>query len=227
MTIRQVVAGLVLPLALASAASARPPSTRGGQGLLVLAANKAPTAAAAVSPQEAVDRANAYFNRATTMIAGFVQLGADGKRLQGRLYVQKPGHLRFEYDPPAPIEIVADGRSVAVKDVKLAKQDLYFIGQTPLKFLLQDQIDLARDTKVLDVDSNPRTTSISIEDSETFGGTSHITLSFDTATFQLQQWMVADPQGYETSVSLFDVDLSHKPDPALFTIDERGGNTRK
>jgi outer membrane lipoprotein-sorting protein len=227
MIARHVVAGLALSMILASTASAEQPPAAGGA---VLAAKKAATpapAAAPVSKQEAIDRANAYFNHATTMIAGFVQLGADGKRLEGRLYVQKPGRLRFEYDPPAPIEIVADGRSVAVKDIKLAKQDLYFIGQTPLKFLLQDNIDLARDTKVLEVDSNPRTTAISIEDSETFGGTSHITLTFDTATFQLQQWMVADPQGYETTVSLFDVDLTHKPDPALFTIDERAGNTRK
>jgi outer membrane lipoprotein-sorting protein len=172
-----------------------------------------------LSPQQAIDRANAYFNSVATMTADFVQLGADGQRLQGRLYVQKPGHLRFEYDPPSPIEVVADGTSVAILDNKLHKQDLYFIGQTPLKFLLQEQIDLARDTKVLDVTSEPKTTTITIEDSATFGGTSRIALSFDTATFRLQQWTIADPQGYDTTVSLFNVDLGEKPDPALFKID--------
>ncbi|MBV9245836.1 MAG: outer-membrane lipoprotein carrier protein LolA [Methylobacteriaceae bacterium] len=185
----------------------------------------APTAAPA-SADEAIARANAYFNKATTMVANFVQLGADRKRLEGRLFVEKPGRMRFEYDPPAPVEIVADGTSVAVRDIKLAKQDLYFIGQTPLKFLLQDHIDLATDTKVLNVDSNAKTTSIAVEDSATFGGTSRITLVFDTATFQLRQWIVLDPQGFETTISLFNVDYSKRPDPALFKINQDRFDTR-
>jgi outer membrane lipoprotein-sorting protein len=185
------------------------------------------TAPAGVSAQEAVDRADAYFNAAQTMVANFVQIGADGTRSEGEVYVQKPGHLRFEYDPPAKIQITADGTSLAIKDVKLMKQDLYFISQTPLKFLLQDHIDLATDTKVLGVNSDASTTSIQVEDSATFGGTSRITLIFDTATFQLRQWVVTDPQGFDTTVSLFNVDLATRPDPSLFVIDERLGGTRK
>lgn len=185
------------------------------------------TAPAGFSAQEAVDRANAYFNAAQTMVANFVQIGGDGTRSEGEVYVQKPGRLRFEYDPPAKIQITADGTSLAIKDVKLMKQDLYFISQTPLKFLLQDHIDLASDTKVLGVTSDAQTTSIQVEDSATFGGTSRITLIFDTATFQLKQWVVTDPQGFDTTVSLFNVDLATRPDPSLFVIDERLGGTRK
>jgi outer membrane lipoprotein-sorting protein len=188
---------------------------------------KTATAAAGVSAQEAVERANAYFNAAQTMVANFVQIGADGGRSEGEVYVQKPGRLRFDYDPPARIQITADGTSLAIKDVKLAKQDLYFISQTPLKFLLQDRIDLATDTKVLGVTSDASTTSIQLEDSATFGGTSHITLIFDTSTFQLRQWVVADPQGFETTVSLFNADFNTRPDPSLFVIDERLGGTKK
>ena len=58
----------------------------------------------------------------------------------GTLYVQRPGRLRFEYARPATLEIIADGTSVAVRDRKLATQDVYFIGQTPLKFLLKERI---------------------------------------------------------------------------------------
>ena len=63
----------------------------------------------------------------------------------------RPGRMRFEYTDPPRFEIVADGRSVAIVDQKLNTQDEYFIGQTPLKFLLSDHIDLARDTQVLNV----------------------------------------------------------------------------
>jgi outer membrane lipoprotein-sorting protein len=181
---------------------------------------QAPTAGkpAPMDPATAVGKANAYFNAHMTMVADFVQLSADGRRTDGKLYVQRPGKLRFEYNRPATLEIVADGTSVAIRDRKLATQDVYFIGQTPLKFLLKDKIDLARDTKILDVKTDERSVAILIEDKATFGGTSRIRLVFDAATFQLRQWTVTDPQGYETLVSLSNVDLAEKPDPSLFRI---------
>jgi outer membrane lipoprotein-sorting protein len=165
-----------------------------------------------------VTKANAFFNANLTMVADFVQLSADGRRTGGTLYVQRPGKLRFEYARPATLEIIADGTSVAIRDRKLATQDVYFIGQTPLKFLLKERIDIARDTKVLDVRSDEKSVAILVEDKATFGGTSRIRLVFDTATFNLKQWTVTDPQGYETLVSLSNVDLGQKPDQALFRI---------
>jgi outer membrane lipoprotein-sorting protein len=166
----------------------------------------------------AVSRANAWFNANLFMVADFVQLGADGKRTDGKLYVQRPGRLRFEYAPPATLEIIADGTSVAVRDRKLATQDVYFISQTPLKFLLKDKIDIARDTQILDMKSDDRSVMILIEDKATFGGTSRIRLVFDAVNFSLRQWTVTDPQGYETLVSLSNIEFAQRPDPALFKI---------
>ena len=93
---------------------------------------------------ELLAQANAYFNGITTLTGSFIQIGADGRRIGGKLTLAKPGRLRFDYDQPSPLEVVADGTSVAVKDRKLGTQDLYFISQTPLKFLLRDKIDLAQ-----------------------------------------------------------------------------------
>jgi outer membrane lipoprotein-sorting protein len=170
------------------------------------------------NPYTAIEKANAYFNNAATMVGDFVQVGADGRRSEGKLYVQRPGRLRFEYAQPASLEVVADGTKVAIRDRKLSTQDLYFIQQTPLKFLLKDKIDLAKDTKVLDVTNDPNNTTIIIEDGTTLGGTSKIRLMFDPATYQLKQWLVTDPQGYDTLVSLYNMDFKEKPDPSLFSI---------
>jgi outer membrane lipoprotein-sorting protein len=172
---------------------------------------------ASLTPQEAIERANLYFNASPTMIGDFVQMSG-GRRLDGKVYVQRPGRLRFEYAPPATLEVVSDGTSVAVRDRKLHTQDLYLIGQTPLKFLTKAQIDIARDTRVLDVKSDASAVSILLEDKATLGGTSRIKLIFDANSFALRQWVVNDPQGRETMVSLFNVDFNKKPDPALFTI---------
>lgn len=171
-----------------------------------------------MDPAVALQKANAYFNGATTMIGDFVQIGGDGRRTEGKLYIQRPGRMRFEYAPPATLEVVADGLSVAVHDRKTAAKEVYFISETPLKFLLKDQVDLNRDVKVVDVRSEPSAVTIVVEDKATFGGTSTIKLVFDPDKFTLKQWQVTDPQGYETLVSLFNVDLTKRPDPALFQL---------
>jgi len=176
-----------------------------------------------ISAAEAVAKANAYFNEARVMSADFVQIGPDGTRSQGELYVVRPGRMLFRFAPPQKLEIVADGRSVAVRDQKLGTQDLYFIAQTPLKFLLADNIDLAKDTKVKRVDVDDNAAVIEIEDKATFGGTAEIALSFDPESFALKQWTVIDAQGFQTVVSLFNVDLVTKPDPTLFHIDDSSG----
>ena len=110
-------------------------------------AKSSKAAPAPIPADEAVTRANAWLDAARVMTADFVQIGPDGRRSEGQLSVVRPGHMRFEYTEPPRFEIVADGRSVAIVDKKLNTQDEYFIGQTPLKFLLSDHIDMARDTQ--------------------------------------------------------------------------------
>ncbi len=171
-----------------------------------------------IDPAAIIAQANAYFNDDATMIAKFTQIGGDGRRTDGELLVDRPGKMRFTYAPPATLEIVADGSSVAVIDRKLHTKDLYFIGQTPLKFLLNDHVDLANDTKITNVTGDATTASIDVEDHATFGGTSKIRLTFDRQPFALKQWTVVDPQGYETVVSLSDIDLATKPDDGQFKI---------
>ncbi|WP_019402237.1 outer membrane lipoprotein carrier protein LolA, partial [Chelatococcus sp. GW1] len=167
-----------------------------------------PAAAVPTNPQAALARVNAYLNGIDTLTANFLQYSGDGRQATGSLYVKRPGQLRFQYNPPSTLEIVADGRSVAIRDKKLRTQDVYSIGQTPLKFLVQDRVDLARDVKVLDVRTAPSgVVEVIFEDSSTLGGTSKVTLVYDAKANVLRQWIVVDPQGYETSVALQDVNI--------------------
>jgi outer membrane lipoprotein-sorting protein len=127
----------------------------------------------------------------------------------------------------ATIEVISDGTTVAVRDKRLGTQDPYLIGQTPLKFLLKEQIDLKRDVKVTRISSTPDMISVTVEDTATLGGTSRITLQFDRKANVLKQWMIVDPQGYETSVQVANLDTTQRPDPALFRINlERVLDTR-
>lgn len=186
-----------------------------------VAAVGAPAAAAPAEPADAATllaQANAYFNGINTLTGSFMQIGADGRRIGGKLTLAKPGRLRFDYDQPSPLEVVADGTSVAVRDRKLNTQDLYFIAQTPLKFLLREKIDLARDLTVTDVSNDPTGVRISLEDRATLGGTSKIQLFFDADVKTLQQWRITDPQGYITTVTLSNLQKGKSVDGSLFFI---------
>ena len=97
-------------------------------------------------------------------VGKFVQVGPDGRKTQGDLFVQKPGKLRFEYDDPSPTQLIADGTSLVVRDRRLATQDLYPLGQTPLRFLLADKVDLLRDTNVIGVYSDDIFSTVVIEE---------------------------------------------------------------
>ena len=186
-----------------------------------VAAVGAPNAALAAEdadPATVLAQANAYFNGMTTLTGNFVQIGADGRRIGGKLTLAKPGRLRFDYDQPSPLEVVADGTSVAVRDRRLSTQDLYFIAQTPLKFLLREKIDLARDLSVTDVANDPGGIRIALEDRSTLGGTSKIQLFFDAEMKTLSQWRITDPQGYQTIVQLSNLQKGKAVDGMQFVI---------
>jgi outer membrane lipoprotein-sorting protein len=171
-----------------------------------------------LSERQIVERANAYFNGMSTLTGDFVQTGGDGRRLTGKLYLQRPGRIRFEYDAPATIEVIADGSSVAVRDSKLVTQDLYAISQTPLKFLLRDHIDLGQDIRIVGVSLEPEGARVLLEDKSTLGGTSKIALFFDKDVRTLQHWRIVDPQGFTTIVALSNLDTARRVDPRLFVI---------
>jgi outer membrane lipoprotein-sorting protein len=165
-----------------------------------------------------VERANAFFTNLSTMVADFTQVGGDGRRQGGTLYLQRPGRVRFEYDPPATLQVIADGRSVAVRDRKLATQDLYSISQTPLKFLLRERVNLGQDIKITGIVHDGDAVRINLEDSSTLGGTSRITLYFDPQVESLNQWRIVDAQGFQTMVVLDKVERGRRIDQDLFKI---------
>jgi outer membrane lipoprotein-sorting protein len=165
-----------------------------------------------------VDRINTYLTGVQTLVGDFVQVAPDGSRSEGKFYMQKPGRIRFEYNPPSPVELIADGQSLVVRDRKLATQDLYPLSQTPLRFLLADRIDLLNDTNLVGVYADALFVTLVIEQKHVFGGTHRLLLMFGAQDFQLRQWTITDPQGYDTTVAVYNLDTSKKLDPDLFRI---------
>ena len=166
-----------------------------------------------------VERVNNYLSGVQVLTGNFVQVGPDGSRTQGDFYIYKPGRVRFEYDDPSPIELIADGSSVVVRDRRLATQDVYPLSQTPLRFLLAERVDLTKDTNLVSVYADDVFVTVVLEEKNGVVGTSRLMIMFSTKDMQLKQWTVTDPQGYDTTVAVYNLDTSKRPDPALFKID--------
>jgi outer membrane lipoprotein-sorting protein len=168
---------------------------------------------------ELLERISHYLSNLRTLVGEFKQVAPDGKQSAGDFYLLKPGRVRFDYNPPSPTELIADGRSVAVRDRNLASQDVMAISQTPLRFLLADRIDLLRDTNVVAVYGDNVFSTVVIEERQIVRGTYRVMLMFDARTMELRQWVVTDPQGRDTTVAVYNLDTVTKPDPELFKID--------
>lgn len=163
-----------------------------------------------LTDRQVVERANRFFNNVNTMQANFVQIGGDGKRLTGTFYLERPGRLRFSYNAPSSMEIVSDGKNVAIRDSKLNTSDVYSINQTPLKFLLRDPINLGSDLKIIEIERDPTGIQITLEDTNTIGGTAQITLFFDSQLQGLTRWQIYDAQGFTTTVSLSQIKIARR-----------------
>jgi outer membrane lipoprotein-sorting protein len=166
-----------------------------------------------------LERVTKFFNSTATLVGKFHQIGPDGSKTEGQFYLQRPGRVRFQYDEPSPIELIADGSSVAVRNRTLATQDIYPLSQTPLRFLLAEKIDLLRDSNISGVFQDDLFITVVITEKSNIAGSHRLMLMFGTKDNQLKQWTITDPQGYDTTVAVFDLDSKTKPDPGLFRID--------
>src|SRR5262249_10219941 len=92
--------------------------------------------------RDELDAISAYLNSFVTLKGGFVQIAPTGDMTEGTFYLSKPGKLRFEYNPPAPTLLVADGHNVAVVNRQLKTVDTYPLFETPLSTILDKKIDI-------------------------------------------------------------------------------------
>jgi len=153
-----------------------------------------------------------------TMNGEFVQFDPNGQQRQGRFFIARPGKVRFQYDPPATLSVIADGKSVLVFDKKLQTYDIWPLSQTPLRLLLDSELDLANSDKVTRVSVAPDLIEVELQD-ETRFSSGTLNLVFDRSSLDLRQWTVTDQQGLQTMVALYNVETGKDLASDLFKID--------
>lgn len=157
-----------------------------------------------------------HFSSVKTMQGEFVQFGPRGEQTGGKFFLERPGKIRFNYEKPSPMRVIADGRSVVIGNTKLRTWDIYPLSKTPLALLLDDRIDL-KGKMVRDVKEEPDLITIKLGDKSLFAD-STITLMFDPTSYDLRQWTITDNQGKDTSVMIFNTQTGVAFDKSVFTI---------
>jgi outer membrane lipoprotein-sorting protein len=205
---------LAAALALATLAAPAPASAR-------------PAVAARLAEQDRADleRIERYLNDIRTLASPFLQVAADGGQARGTVSIARPGRIRIDYEPPASLLVVGSRGSVVVYDRELKQANYVGIDQTPIGVLVRDQVRLSGDVTVTRFERGPNVIRVTLARSDD-ADAGRVMLAFDDRPLQLRQWVVTDPQGTETRVSLLDPRLGVPLDPALFEFTPPDRGTR-
>jgi outer membrane lipoprotein-sorting protein len=159
-----------------------------------------------------------YLNGLTTVESPFTQINADGSISTGRIFIKRPGRVRFEYDPPDRSLVIAGGQQVAIFDAKSNQPpEQYPLKRTPLNLILAEKIDLGRASMVVGHTADGTSTRVRAQDPEhpEYGS---IELVFTADPVELRQWVITDDLGAETTVVLGELAKGGQMGARLFDI---------
>jgi outer membrane lipoprotein-sorting protein len=194
---------------------------------LSAAAAVASPAAVALTPQDNADlqRIAAYLGGIRTMYAKFRQVAAGGGVATGQLWMARPGRMRFEYDPPSAILLLADMFYVYYVDKELVQMSKVGLKSTPAWLLLRDPITFT-DLIVTRFERGANTLRLTVvEKTEPDNGS--LTMVFSDNPPALQQWSIVDQQRKTTTVSLYDERFGMALDPKLFVYQDPYAASRR
>ena len=191
-----------------------------------IAARAAAPVPAALTPQDQADlqRIASYLNGIRTMYARFQQVASGGTN-SGRMWVARPGRMRFEYDPPSPLILLSDTFYIYHWDRQLQNVQKIALKSTPAWFLLRDPVTFA-DVIVTRIERAPNIIRVSVvESAQPDAGA--LTMAFTENPFALRQWTVVDQRGRTTHVTLSDMQLGMALDPKLFQYQDPFAGSRR
>ena len=161
---------------------------------------------------------SAYLNGLTSAETDFTQINSDGSGAKGKLFIRRPGRMRFEYSKPDKTLVLASGGQVAIFDTKSNQPpEQYPLARTPLNLILAAMIDLGQARMVVGHGEDGKLTVVTAQDPDhpEYGT---IALGFTANPVALRQWVVTDQAGAQTIVLLDDLRVGGTYPPSLFSI---------
>ena len=159
-----------------------------------------------------------YLNGLTTVEADFTQINSDGSISTGKIFIKRPGRVRFEYAPPDRSLVIAGGQQVAIFDAKSNQPpEQYPLKRTPLNLILAENVDLGRAKMVVGHTEDGTSTRVRAQDPENPEDGS-IELVFTAGPVELRQWVITDDLGAQTTVILGEMKKGGQLGARLFDI---------
>ena len=156
-----------------------------------------------------------YFNSLRSMKARFVQSNPNGSVVQGTIYLRRPGRMRFEYDAPSQLKIVADGYQVTMWDNATRDFGQWPIGWTAASFLVKDPLSLSGDLTVEKIERvNGLLEATMIQTRRPQEGKVIVRLAENPLL--LRGWTIIDNRGNRVTVSLSDMQTGLQLADSLF-----------
>ncbi|KLN61037.1 hypothetical protein WH96_10230 [Kiloniella spongiae] len=180
-----------------------------------------PNGLTGLSPDEVsiVRRVEGYLNDLKSVSARFIQISSNGSLSEGKVSIQRPGQMRFEYDPPVPIIMIANGATLLYFDKKLKQSTYLPLWKTPLWFLIREKVELHKDIQILSAQESDSTIQLELKAEGESDGT-QMTLLFSDNPISLRKWEVVDAQGITTQVSLINPVYDTTIDEDIFKTDD-------
>jgi outer membrane lipoprotein-sorting protein len=182
-------------------------SARAAQPLNLTAADKA-----------LLQKIQDYLNGITTVQARFLQSSSNGSYAEGDIYIKRPDEMRFEYDPPVPLLIIANGSTMALYDKELKQVSQVPIWETPLWFLFKDKIKLDEKLVLTELSYGQGAVNIMIQEEQAEGNLSSVKLTFSEAPIELKRWEVVDAQGVVVQTGLINPSYGVSLNEDLFDL---------
>ncbi len=184
--------------------------------LAILAALWAARPAWAALPPDIVRQVENYLNGIDTLRANFTQIAPDGALDSGRVYIDRPGRMRFEYDGPEELLLVASDWRLVMYDAKVDQTTTIPVDRTPLGLLLAEEIRLSGGVTVralAEINNELHLTIVQTAEP----GQGELELVFGMQPLELRRWKVLDAQGKTTQVLLENLETNVRLDRRLFT----------
>ncbi len=187
----------------------------------LLAALSAVVLLLATLPAEAqtgVPQIEQYLNSIRTVKARFVQSNPNGSIAQGTFYLRRPGRMRFEYDPPSQLKIVADGFQVTMWDPATKDFGQWPIGWTAASFLVKEPLSLSGDIRVEKLDRVNGLIEATMSQAKK-PQEGKMIARFAENPLALRGWTIIDSRGQQVSVALTDTQTGMQLADSLFKND--------
>lgn len=169
-----------------------------------------------------------YLTNINSIVANFSQTSADGSAGSGKFFLKRPGKMRWQYNPPTPILLVSDGKTVTYYDAGLDQVTYIGVDDTLAGFLAKKDIRLDNDSiKLTELHHHNGVISVTIVQRKK-PADGNLTLEFNDKPLELRRMIAVDATGNATNVQFQDAQFGPVIDDKLFTFeDPRGVNHKR